>query len=154
MVRRCLCVPVGVSLCTAIACMLMARFCAGVKGLASRSSGKYLASSKSSPNLLVPSADTVCVLGKECRSRRRLATADQDASGPPASLAELKGAHSHASAQAEGCRQEQRSPMAVLRGTPTCFRQAVLRGGTAEWAVRRIRHSRRPLYCSCLCAVP
>ena len=80
-------------------------FCAGVKGLASRSSGRYLASSKSSPNLLVPSADTVCVLGKECRSRRRIATADNDASGPPASLAELKGAHSPIPAQYEGSRQ-------------------------------------------------
>ena len=64
-----------------------------MKGLVTRGSGKYLASSKSSPNLQgPPRADTVCVLGKECRSRRRLATADNDASGPPASAADLKGA--------------------------------------------------------------
>ena len=77
-----------------MSCMLTTWHCAGMKGLASRSSGKYLASSKSSPNLQgPPRADTLCVLGKECRSRRRLATADNDASGPPAPSADLKGVH-------------------------------------------------------------
>ena len=31
------------------------------------------------------------MLGKECRSRRRLQTADEEAGGPEANLAELKG---------------------------------------------------------------
>lgn len=34
------------------------------------------------------------MLGKECRSRRRLQTADGEAGGPEANLAELKGKRS------------------------------------------------------------
>ena len=61
--------------------------------MASASSARLLAPSRSSPNLYAPSADTVCVLGRECRSRRRLVTADSDVGSLPPSLADLKGAH-------------------------------------------------------------
>ena len=61
-------------------------------GSAKRGSGKWLAPSRSSPNLGgPPRGDTLCVLGKECRSRRRLQTAAGEAGVPEANLAALKG---------------------------------------------------------------
>ena len=66
--------------------------CAGLRG-AGRS-GKWLTSSKSSPNLQVPPSSDIVVLGKECRSRRCLTIADDEATGSNTSLPELKGVHS------------------------------------------------------------